>query len=337
LLVNNGAQNTKDIDGRSPLMKAAINDWSSIVEYLISQTSICSTSECIEALELLGVARSIQDLQTEAFHYLFRAMKMRFEDQSAPPIHKMVLAPVKAYANHVECQTIDELERLWHNLDALRMETLVVMERLLGTKSAVLYDGLHQIGHFYLIEADFVFNEIKKSITSAQECNPIVYTYGTITTDYRFNVTNLEEYYETLNLGKLAVGNRLLSVTPYLPSSKLTYCSKCYTLGHTSLNCNSHHPKCRVCLGEFTNNHRNECEGQFKCAQCGGNNFSLDENYPMVQKHRQGLNKEVKHVVRNDDLNYNTQLKQIKKSNEHQYAENAFPPLVKMDRSIVNR
>ncbi|CAF1276434.1 unnamed protein product [Didymodactylos carnosus] len=151
---------------------------------------------------------------------------------------------------------------------------------------------------------------------------------------------DLEEYYETLNLGKLAVGNRLLPVTPYLPSNKLTYCSKCYILGHTALNCNSHHPKCRVCLGEFTNNHRNECEGQFKCAQCGGNHFSLDGNCPMVQKYRQELNKEVKQAIRNSDLNYNThleQIKQIKKSNEYQYDVNAFPPLIKMDRNIENR
>ncbi|CAF1580026.1 unnamed protein product [Didymodactylos carnosus] len=188
--------------------------------------------------------------------------------------------------------------------------------------------------------ADFVFNEIKKSITSAQDCNPIVYAYDRTTTDYRFYVKDLEEYYETLNLGKLAVGNRLLPVTPYLPSNKLTYCSKCYILGHTALNCSSHHPKCRVCLGEFTNNHRNECEGQFKCAQCGSNHFSLDGNCPMVQKHRQELNKEVKQAIRNGDLNYNThveQIKQIKKSNEYQYDVNAFPPLIKMDRNIENR
>ncbi|CAF4476669.1 unnamed protein product, partial [Didymodactylos carnosus] len=182
-----------------------------------------------------------------------------------------------------------------------------------------------------------VLNEIKKSITSAQDCNPIVYAYDRTTTDYRFNVKDLEEYYETLNLGKLAGGNRLLLVTPYLPSNKLTYCSKCYMLGHTSLNCNSQHSKCRVCLGEFTNNHRNECEGQFKCAQCGGNHFSLDGNCPMVKNHCQELNKEVKQAIRNGDLNYNTQLKQIKKSNEYQYDVNAFPPLIKMDRNIDNR
>ncbi|CAF1311271.1 unnamed protein product, partial [Didymodactylos carnosus] len=169
--------------------------------------------------------------------------------------------------------------------------------------------------------AAFVFNEIKKSITNAQNCNPI----------------DLEEYYKTLNLGKSAVDNRLLPVTPYLTSNKLTYCSKCYILGHTSLNCNSHHPKCRVCLGECANNHRNECEGQFICAQCGGNHFSLDGNCPMVQKYRQELNKEVKQAIRNGVLNYNTQAKQIKKSNEYQYDVNTFPPLIQMDRNSENR
>ncbi|CAF1412279.1 unnamed protein product [Didymodactylos carnosus] len=67
-----------------------------------------------------------------------------------------------------------------------------------------------------------------------------------------------------------------------------------------------------------------------------GNHFSLDGNCPMVKNHSQELNK-VKQAIGNGDLNYNTQLKQIKKSNEYQYDVNAFPPLIKMDRNIENR
>ncbi|CAF0966117.1 unnamed protein product [Didymodactylos carnosus] len=184
------------------------------------------------------------------------------------------------------------------------------------------------------IPDDFVFSEIKKSINSAEKCHSIVYAYARTKKDYRFNVGDLEEYHEALNLGSIAVGNYLLPVTPYLPANKLTYCSKCFKLGHIAVDCQSQYPSCRVCLHIFDNNHKNQCDGRFKCAQCGGNHFSLDGNCQMVQNYRLELNKAVKQAIEKGELNYDAgplRLKQTKQ-NDYRYEENTFPLLVRNDR-----
>jgi Fem-1 family protein b len=48
-------------------------------------------------------------------------------------ILKTLVKPVPAYENWIECQTIEELEAIQLNQNALHMESLSIRERILGT------------------------------------------------------------------------------------------------------------------------------------------------------------------------------------------------------------
>lgn len=48
-----------------------------------------------------------------------------FVSQVLPP-------PVPAYENRIECQTLEELEQIKYNANALQMEGLAIRERILG-------------------------------------------------------------------------------------------------------------------------------------------------------------------------------------------------------------
>ncbi|CAF4559996.1 unnamed protein product, partial [Didymodactylos carnosus] len=60
-----------------------------------------------------------------------------------------------------------------------------------------------------------VKEEIKRSIKSADHFKEIIYSYERLTRDYRFTVTDLREYNVALQLGRIAVGNRLQPITTY--------------------------------------------------------------------------------------------------------------------------
>lgn len=54
------------------------------------------------------------------------------------PIKKKLITPVPAYENWVECQTLNELESIRRNNNALHMEGLTIRERILGVNSPEL-------------------------------------------------------------------------------------------------------------------------------------------------------------------------------------------------------
>ena len=81
LLVDSGMTMTKDNDGLTPLMLAANNCKTVIVEYLSSLPE-CSRKDIIDANELLGSAWMFNkhyDL-SEAHHYFQKAMHERFDN-----------------------------------------------------------------------------------------------------------------------------------------------------------------------------------------------------------------------------------------------------------------
>lgn len=50
-------------------------------------------------------------------------------------IRKPMLTPVPAYENCIECQTLQDLEAIRHNQNALHMESLAIRERILGRQN----------------------------------------------------------------------------------------------------------------------------------------------------------------------------------------------------------
>ncbi|CAF1081698.1 unnamed protein product [Didymodactylos carnosus] len=102
------------------------------------------------------------------------------------------------------------------------------------------------------INIEQVKDKVKKSAQSADNFRKIVYHYERSTTDYRFTVSDIHEYNGLLTLERIGVFNLIRPVTQYLPSNKLTYCTRCWELGHMKLQCQHQRPKCKVCLEEYS-------------------------------------------------------------------------------------
>ncbi|XP_052792862.1 protein fem-1 homolog B-like [Mya arenaria] len=147
LLVEHAAQIVNNNSGLSPLMVAAECIEVAVVEYLTSAQDCCLQSK-IDAYELLGASfandKEQYDLE-KAYLFLHKGMVERYKDPKRVLL-KSVLPPVSAYENHVECQTLEELERIQLIPGALHMEGLAVRERILGSDNQevahpVIYRG----------------------------------------------------------------------------------------------------------------------------------------------------------------------------------------------------
>ena len=121
------------------------------MEHLISQRELVGKQERIDALELLGA--TFVDKKRDmlgALKLWKRAMEERFLNQSylryfiilfLLPRYKdgvlvipkaLVKSPISAYENTLEVETVPELEQIISEPDAMRMQALLVRERILG-------------------------------------------------------------------------------------------------------------------------------------------------------------------------------------------------------------
>ncbi|CAF1580476.1 unnamed protein product, partial [Didymodactylos carnosus] len=153
LLLSKGAISTKNKDGLTPLMNAAIQPHPAIVEYLTKE-HYSEVEECIEAYELLAstYCNDGTDNSEKTYEYLTKAMHMRYADPSAPILKSVCLLPIEAYGHHMECQTVEDTVKIRHNVDALRMETLIIRERILGEMSGTLHYSIRYRGAAYAVE-----------------------------------------------------------------------------------------------------------------------------------------------------------------------------------------
>ncbi|CAF0925813.1 unnamed protein product [Didymodactylos carnosus] len=127
----NGAVSVKHSAGLTPLMTAAIQSYSSIVDYLAESSA---TVESIEAYKLLATT---------------------YCNKSSEDLVKNVPSSIEAYQNHVECQTLQDVEKIRHNADALHMQCLIIQERILGIKSDTLYNSIRYSGAVYAAEKKY--------------------------------------------------------------------------------------------------------------------------------------------------------------------------------------
>ena len=148
-----------------------------------------------------------------------------------------------------------------------------------------------------------VVDETKRSLNSADYFKSITYSYTRPTKHIKFTVSNLDEYRSVLQLGSLRIGNRFYQVTKFTPPEKLTYCSKCWKLGHLRYNCNLNVRKCQICLETFDDDHKNKCSGKPVCAQCGLDHHSLDVNCEYIRKYRETLKQEVRQAIQDGTIN----------------------------------
>ncbi|XP_044514427.1 protein fem-1 homolog A isoform X2 [Gracilinanus agilis] len=133
LLLGCKARMERDGYGMTPLLAASVTGHTNIVEYLI-QEHCCPTSReaAVEALELLGA--TFVDKKRDllgALKYWRRAMELRHQGGEylpKPQPQQLVLA----YDYSREVNTPEELEALITDPDEVRMQALLIRERILG-------------------------------------------------------------------------------------------------------------------------------------------------------------------------------------------------------------
>ncbi|KAL6264770.1 hypothetical protein P5V15_004868 [Pogonomyrmex californicus] len=132
-LLQYGAQVTTNVNGMTPLITAAERTREDVVIYL-TQRKETTKEEEIDAFELLGASYANDKdnyCLIKAYTYLRRAMELRYSDPDNI-IYKRLGSIVKAYENWKECETLEKLESIKDNPNAIHMESLAIRERILG-------------------------------------------------------------------------------------------------------------------------------------------------------------------------------------------------------------
>jgi len=132
LLLNHSARMDVDSYGMTPLLAASVTGHTPIVEYLISLPYI-SRKEKIDSMELLGA--TYVDKKRDmlgALQLWRRAMEERHINGEMPIQKPVGPSPIAAYENAVEVRTSEQLEELISDPDEMRMQALLVRERILG-------------------------------------------------------------------------------------------------------------------------------------------------------------------------------------------------------------
>ncbi|XP_037080986.1 protein fem-1 homolog B-like [Pollicipes pollicipes] len=144
LLLSRGAALLPNELGLTPPLAAAERTQAAAVRTLLDRCPL-SVAQRVDVLELMGATfandKDSYNLERAA-ELLLEAMRLR----EAHGLRKRQAAPVAAYENHCECQSLAELERIRAQPDQLHMEGLAIRERVLGPTNpeiphAVIYRG----------------------------------------------------------------------------------------------------------------------------------------------------------------------------------------------------
>lgn len=145
LLLKHGATMDVDYYGMTPLLAASVTGHMPIVEHLITLPCVSRESR-IHALELLGATYVDRKRDMAAALNLWRrALEERAVE---PPLEKKVQEPVPAYEMVREVTSVEELEEMVLDPDEMRMQALVIRQRILGpthpdTSYYIRFRGAH--------------------------------------------------------------------------------------------------------------------------------------------------------------------------------------------------
>ncbi|KAH8342165.1 hypothetical protein KR074_002343 [Drosophila pseudoananassae] len=145
LLLKHGATMDVDYYGMTPLLAASVTGHMPIVEHLITLPCVSRESR-IHALELLGATYVDRKRDMAAALTLWR--RALEERALEPPLEKKVQEPVAAYEMVREVTNIEELEEMVLDPDEMRMQALVIRQRILGpthpdTSYYIRFRGAH--------------------------------------------------------------------------------------------------------------------------------------------------------------------------------------------------
>jgi len=156
LLISSGARIDVDAYGMTPLLAASVTGHLHIVEHLIGQRELVGKQERIDALELLGA--TFVDKKRDmlgALNLWKRAMEERYHEGTLVIPKALVSSPISAYENTLEVESVEALEEIISDPDSMRMQALLVRERILGpahpdTSYYIRYRGAvyADMGHF---------------------------------------------------------------------------------------------------------------------------------------------------------------------------------------------
>ncbi|CAF3562034.1 unnamed protein product [Rotaria sp. Silwood1] len=146
-LLEHGAINIRDDKRKvTPLMRAALFGETSLVDAF---KDYCTDIEWIEAKELLATSFSgcisrIENL-TKTIQYLTEAFELRLVKNLFKQINT---EPLEILHCRRECKTLEEFNKLIssHIKDALRIEAILVHQRLLGNDQSDYHDVLYHYG-----------------------------------------------------------------------------------------------------------------------------------------------------------------------------------------------
>ncbi|KFM62614.1 Protein fem-1-like protein, partial [Stegodyphus mimosarum] len=134
MLLRHGAVFDIDASGVSPLLSAAVTGNAEIVEFFLEEFQ-CSREDKVNAVELLGATfldkKRDMIMALECWH---RAMRLRYEDPERPLVKPETTSPMTAYIDATEFRTFAQLEELVADPDKVRMQALLVRERILGPR-----------------------------------------------------------------------------------------------------------------------------------------------------------------------------------------------------------
>ncbi|XP_051964179.1 protein fem-1 homolog C-like, partial [Xyrauchen texanus] len=132
MLLKFGATMEKDGYGMTPLLSASVTGHTNIVDFL-TQHPQTNKKERINALELLGA--TFVDKKRDllgALKYWKRAMDLRYSDSNDILLKEEPKQLTMAYDYTKEVNTFEELDGLIADPDDMRMQALLIRERILG-------------------------------------------------------------------------------------------------------------------------------------------------------------------------------------------------------------
>ena len=172
--------------------------------------------------------------------------------------------------------------------------------------------------------------EVSRSIASVVNLKRIQYSYNRKTEDCRVHVKDLQEYNRALNMRRISIGNVMLPITRFLEGNKLTYCTRCWCLGHMRNKCQVTTASCRIRLREVNDIQMHKCSQQPRCAQCDGNHHSLSSQCESIKAYKIQLKEEVDEALARAVLHRSEPTKQVPVLNPDD-----FPPLSHPNRDNI--
>lgn len=153
VLMNSNARVDADRSGITPLIAASVLGEEQIVAYLVKMRDI-PKKERIDALELLGATFvDEKNDMTSAVKFWKLAMSQRYENGSL--IHPKATEDLGTSEDIKEVTTLEQLEGIASNPDEIRMQALLVRERVVGPAHFRTLRYIRARGFYYAKKGDF--------------------------------------------------------------------------------------------------------------------------------------------------------------------------------------